>query len=422
MLNLAKTKFKDLLFSLYIKVSIFFIKKTIFYEGKIKRRLKDSLSYKIRIFYNKSMIGENPLVDELINITANEILDIPNSPNSITQFNRAEIEEITSTISSDKEINVIKSLNFQLSAVKNFYLSNLILSKDESYKHDMHSDIAKAVEFGELIIDKDKPDFKQLSLKSNQIYSATLKDFINKNQNRNFQHLSYAFFNISKFLTILVLAVLALSSTYEYGYFSYFEISINFIPFTYQDIILASFQWVIIIGLGSLSALLFYLIYNRMTYGFSLKEIEKISPTKAYTKDGFIFTLYTFLAFIPLVTIIPDKNYQNYTILICVSYLWTKLIIYLFNHPRILIKRPFYIKYLITYTPLFLLLFFICGHNQANFDLKNAKFDSCINCSENKKITNISILKTLSKGIIYYDKNKTINFIPYEQIKSLKFA
>lgn len=284
MLNLAKTKFKDFLFSLYIKVSIFIIKKTIFYEGKIKRRLKDSLSYKIRIFYNKSMIGENPLVDELINITANEILDIPNSPDSITQFNRAEIEEITSTISSDKEINVIKSLNFQLSAVKNFYLSTFIISKDESYKHEMHSDIAKAIQYGELIINKDKPDFKQLSQKSNQIYSATLKEFINKNQNRSFHHLSYTFLNISKFLTILVLAVLALSSTYEYGYFSYFEISINFIPFTYQDIILASFQWVIIIGLGSLSALLFYLIYNRMTYGFSLKEIEKYHQQKLILK------------------------------------------------------------------------------------------------------------------------------------------
>lgn len=382
-------------------------------EGKIFRYLKDALSYLIRDIYNKNVIGVDSNVDRIINEVVN-ILFLPNykSIKPLSSSEQYEVDIILVNIENDPIAQEILLLKWELDALECFRKSKIsfISEKEKSDHLEKYNKFVAACKSNnhQLTFDSEKPTYKKLKKSSYVLFKEMERIVTLKNINDEFSPLSTVFYSINKLIPISLLIIISCSSIYELGYFYKIGFPLNQLPVDYSDMVFLAFKWapsilvpICIIGIIKLYEL-------RLTTDKNSLQI----------REEYFF--YAFYGILIGSILLPHYKLSNifalYFLILFICMGWIRLVSWVYLHPKIAVRVPLFIKYIISYILPLIVLFLLNGYFQASEDLASKGKVVTLELIDNEKIPSVKILRNFRSGILYQFDNK-LYFVPISQIR-----
>lgn len=404
-------KLCSLVISLYSKILIYQIR----YEGKIFRNIKDSLSYEIRDIYNKNVIGVDSNVDRIINDLSNVMLDIAKIPHNAPLSEKNEIKTLKKLLEKDEHIIEILFLNMQLNALKHYYQSFNIFDKEskrQANKQKFNNFIEHCTQNKlPLLFNPNKPNYKNIKKTAENLLKLNKMRVMVKNINLDKSGLLFVFNNLGNIISLSILIIIICSAVYELGYFFKIGISLSSLPIGYTDMILIALRWAPKILVALTIIILWELFNHRINNDYGKHPIVK-------TEEKWFKYFYLFLIASILFTPKLDNSLYFFLVLI-LSIIWVKFVTWMFFHPKIIVEKPYFFKNLAAYLPLIVLVFFINGFSQATIETTSSYNKYTLTLNDGEKLTNVHVLRNFSAGLLCYDLNKQIYFLPLPEIKKI---
>ncbi|MHA3320898.1 hypothetical protein ACX1FC_06575 [Legionella pneumophila] len=375
-------------------------------EVRVVLYIKACLSYIIRDIYDKNVIGENHKIDSFINIVINDLLDIQKPPQNLSNSERIELDNIKTDVENDDRFNYIYSLYFQAKGIS-FYYNSLLGVRAERDKNKQHYDsfleTCNQQKIPQLFNPK-RPNFWKIKKKAQESLKTNEMIVMVKNLNNDISSLKFLFNNLSKFLTLVIMFTVIFSSLYEIGYFYGMKIDIYSIYIGYSDLVLLALKWApkIIIVILVIMIMELFKVKSNNIYSVVQQETD--------------FFKYFYYFLVATILFLPSKEkYIYFFSILLSSIIWIKAIHFFFFKPSIVVRRPYFLKSLVTYMPLIFTVFLIMGYAQASMELTSTDNLRTVTLINGERLVNVHVLRNLTSGVLYADSGK-IYFLPISQI------
>ncbi|TAK60630.1 hypothetical protein [Methylobacter sp.] len=227
--------------------------------------------------------------------------------------------------------------------------------------------------------------------------------------------------SVGKILAVAGSVSFTASIIYDLGFYHRLGLSFLDVPSVLSDHVRSGLLWfpmvITILGCG----LFFEMLCQRLEQGMTEQEILQSTSNPARTKTmrnkplrfiGYISILQIILYFLigePLFTLNPYMF----------SIAWIVFSIWAQDHPRLIVRRPFVVRFLATLLPAIAILFYLTGNTEAArlFD-KSAPTTQLTNSSD--AVESVVLLRQLDKGILVRTSNGSITFNPWEEVKKIE--
>jgi len=169
------------------------------------------------------------------------------------------------------------------------------------------------------------------------------------------------------------------------------------------------------------SGLFFEMLIQRLEQGMTEQEILQSTSNPTLTKkrrdEPWRFIGYISILQITLYFLIGEPSFtlNPYTF----SIAWIIFSIWVQDHPRLIVRRPFVVRFLATLLPAIAIWFYLTGSTEAArlFD-KSAPTTHLTNSSD--AVESVVLLRQLDKGILVRTSNGSITFIPWDAVKKIE--
>ncbi|MFO2820569.1 hypothetical protein SCO38_01895 [Legionella pneumophila serogroup 1] len=384
----------------------------LFYKAFLKEDvrtvlyIKASLSYIIRDIYDKNVIGENHRIDSFINIVINDLLGIQKPPENLSNSERIELDHIKTDVENDDRFNYIYSLYFQTKGISFYYNSLLGIRTERDKNRQLYDSFLETCTQQKvpLLFNPKRPNFWKIKKKAQESLKINEMIVMVKNLNNDISSLKFLFNNLSNLLTLVITFTIIFSSLYEIGYFYGLKIDIHSIYIGYSDLVLLALKWapkIIIVILVIIIMELFKVKSNNI-YSIVQQETD--------------FFKYFYYFLIAAILFLPAKEkYIYFFSILLSSIIWIKTIHFFFFKPSIVVRRPYFLKSLVTYMPLIFIVFLIMGYAQASMELTSTSNLRTIKLINGERLVDVHVLRNFTSGVLYADSKK-IFFLPTSQI------
>ncbi|HBD9261003.1 TPA: hypothetical protein ACMWW0_002886, partial [Legionella pneumophila] len=299
-------------------------------------------------------------------------------------------------------------LYLQLKAISNYFKSLLVIDEKEKvkYKNMFDSFVELYKDQNEfLLFNPKKPNFRNVKKEARKSFKQNQMLVMVSNLNRDISLFKFLFQNLGKFLSLTIASIIVLSSLYELGYFYKIGIDLNSLPVSYTDLISIAFKWAPRIILA---------IFIVFCFEILRRDLEKHPLVILEERIFKLFYLVIVLLLLP-----TPRNIYYFIGIFIVSIIWINLVNRLFFHPKIILRTPYYIKYLVAYVPLTTIVFLLSGYIQATIEMTSKENLRNILLVNEENLTNVHILRNFTSGILFVDINRDLSFIPASQIKKI---
>lgn len=222
-------------------------------------------------------------------------------------------------------------------------------------------------------------------------------------------------------LVVVVAAGLVVSVIYDWGFVRALGLDFSYLPTTTADHFRSGILWFPpLLGVVLLNTAVEFQ-FQRIERGLTEKEIVESSSNpesmRKFREGPFKLVAWTAPVYVVIYILIGDllSSFLPWAI----SIVWMGFAEWTYSAPLIRIRRNRDLQIFFTFLPIIGILSFFSGYNAAIDSATRKPIEVVIERSEQLPAISGNVLRTLDKGLLILSTNSFIQFIPWNQVKSV---
>jgi hypothetical protein len=226
---------------------------------------------------------------------------------------------------------------------------------------------------------------------------------------------------VAKLVGLAASISLAASLIFDWGFYSGLNLSFLEIPSGLSDHVRSALIWFPKVITAFVVLFVFEMLTRRIEQGMTEEEIVQSSANPQRTKD-FRDGPYKLIAYSSVFVVIAyvflgDIFLGALPFGLIVS--WFMFSAWAQSHPRIIERRPLYLRFSAHFLPPIAVWLFLSGYGDAVRLFQNTSPNLQITVAGTTSLEPVTLLRQLDRGLLVKEENSTISFRPWSEIKKV---